>query len=113
MALASPGRFPRAAFARRHAPALTAASNSTAATQQAAPPPSQGSGQPSIIIVEVLGYGGGEGSSAPNPDRDQQRDERGQRSQNPDSAYQVLGAGEMTIDEARQLIADRRRQMRP
>ncbi|MCC8962943.1 filamentous hemagglutinin family protein [Bradyrhizobium sp. Pear76] len=93
--------------------ALTAASNTAAATQQAAPPPQQGSGQPSIVIVEVLGYGGGEGSSTPAPERDQKRDERDQRSQNPDSAYQVLGAGEMTIDEAKQLIADRRRQMRP
>ncbi|WP_375787872.1 hypothetical protein ACE10Z_10620 [Bradyrhizobium sp. Pha-3] len=38
---------------------------------------------------------------------------RERRSQNPDSGYQVLGAGEMTIDEAKQLIADRRRQMQP
>ncbi|UGV26743.1 filamentous hemagglutinin N-terminal domain-containing protein [Rhodopseudomonas boonkerdii] len=92
---------------------LTAASNANAATQQAAPPPSQGGAQPSIVIVEVLGYGGGEGSSVMSPDRDQKSDERDRRSQNPDSDYQVLGAGDMTIDEARRLTADRRRQIRP
>ncbi len=88
--------------------ALTAASNTAAASQQTAAPPPSSNNQPSVIIVEVLGYGGGEGSSAPNPEPDKKRD---QRSQNPDSAYQVLGAGEITIEEAKQLIADRRRQM--
>ncbi|WP_291734198.1 filamentous haemagglutinin family protein [Bradyrhizobium sp.] len=91
--------------------ALTAASNTAAASQQAAAPPPSNNNQPSVIIVEVLGYGGGEGSSAPGPERDQKRDQRDQQSQNPDSAYQVLGAGEITIEEAKQLIADRRRQM--
>jgi hypothetical protein len=91
--------------------ALTAASNTAAASQQAAAPPPSNNNQPSVIIVEVLGYGGGEGSSAPGPERDQKRDQRDQQSQNPDSAYQVLGAGEITIEEATQLIADRRRQM--
>jgi hypothetical protein len=67
--------------------------------------------RPSIIIVEVLGFGGGGGDAPVNQDEEQRR--RGganeQRTQNPDSAYQVLGAGQMTADEARQVIAERRR----
>ena len=77
-------------------------------TQQATP-----SDRPSVIIVEVLGFGGG-GSDAPttpsNQDESRQRSAPNeQRSQDPDSAYQVLGAGQMTAEEARQAIAERRR----
>ena len=69
--------------------------------------------QTSIIIVEVLGFGGGGGGGDAPVDQDEQQQRRGgvneQRTQNPDSAYQVLGAGQMTADEARQVIAERRR----
>ncbi|WKA31936.1 filamentous haemagglutinin family protein [Bradyrhizobium roseum] len=61
-----------------------------------------------IIIVEVLGFGSGD--SPVNQEEPQPR--RGgvneQRSQNPESAYQVIGAGQMTAEEARQVIAERR-----
>ncbi|WP_213285445.1 filamentous haemagglutinin family protein [Bradyrhizobium sp. sGM-13] len=72
---------------------------------------SGGGQQPSVIIVEVLGFGGGGGDAPVNQDEQQERrgDVNEQQSQNPDSAYQVLGAGQMTADEARQVIAERRR----
>ena len=52
--------------------ALTA-SNATAATQQTMPPTQTGNNdRPSIIIVEVLGYGGGGGDD--KPDSSEERD---------------------------------------
>ncbi|WKA26114.1 filamentous haemagglutinin family protein [Bradyrhizobium roseum] len=68
--------------------------------------------QASIIIVEVLGYGGGGGDAPAKEDEKQSPRRDGvneQRTQNPDSAYQVLGAGQMTAEEARRIIAERRR----
>ncbi|NVO13521.1 MAG: filamentous hemagglutinin family protein [Rhodoplanes sp.] len=93
--------------------ALTAATSATAATQKLATP-TQGNGgdRPSVIIVEILGYGGGEGAEPPREDKPKPQSglSPGLRVQNPASAFQVLGAGEMTIDEARQLLAERRSQ---
>ncbi len=90
---------------------LTAASNATAATQVATPPQANKGGAASVIIVEVLGYGGGDGSRQSDPNDDGRRGGTDQRSQSQDSAYQVLGAGEMTVEQAKQVIAERRRQM--
>ncbi|MGO4711256.1 filamentous haemagglutinin family protein [Bradyrhizobium sp. 2TAF24] len=80
--------------------ALTAASNTTAATQQAAPPPPRNEGQPSIIMVEVLGYGGGSGDQ--NDDK-KRREAPEQHSYNADSRLQVVGLGRLTEEQKRQL----------
>ena len=72
--------------------------------------------RPSVIIVEVLGYGGGNGDVDRPADEDKARkeeeDRRRQRSDNglqdPRSRVQVLGAGELSVEQAARL-ADARR----
>ncbi|TWT03885.1 filamentous haemagglutinin family protein [Reyranella sp. CPCC 100927] len=74
---------------------------------------------PSIITVEVLGYGGG--GSAKGGDDEKKKSESGgdtgqpvrkvdaAPTQDPASAYQVLGAGELTAEQTRTLIEQRMR----
>jgi hypothetical protein len=86
---------------------LTEASNTAGAAAQQAAGPRQGSGnaQPSIIIVEVLGFGGGDGTGAPsNEDTRQKRSDNGQ-GQDPRSAVQVIGAGSLSPDQRSKLTA--------
>lgn len=96
------------------APSISAAlstSNATAASQQTATP-SQGVGnaQPSVIIVEVLGYGGGE-APTPSGEEDRRRSQRSERGYNHDSAFQVVGVGELNEAEMRALSETERRQL--
>jgi hypothetical protein len=75
--------------------ALTASNSAGSAAQQAAmPQPAAGTAQPSVIIVEVLGFGG----SDDKPYQDQKPDDRdrrsgGKQSYNPNSAVQFLSLG--------------------
>ncbi|MBB4199992.1 hypothetical protein CCR94_21600 [Rhodoblastus sphagnicola] len=92
------------------APSISAAlsaTNATAATQQAAAP-TQGSGnaQPSVIIVEVLGYGGGDGSTPNRDEEERRRLNRSRQSYDPNSSVQFVGMGRLSDDQAQKLTAE-------
>ncbi|WP_083556264.1 filamentous haemagglutinin family protein [Hyphomicrobium sp. NDB2Meth4] len=91
---------------------LTEATNTAGAAQAATKPQQQGaSEQASVIIVEVIGFGGGDEEDESRKRLEKRGDSRGTQvdpSQDPASAFQVLGAGEMTAAEAKELIAARR-----
>ncbi len=89
---------------------LSLSANTTAATQQAAAPTQPSSGQPSVIIVEVLGYGGG-GGSPPDEQDCRGRDTNQCRSQNPDSPVQIIGAGSLDQDAMDQLSSEERQRL--
>ncbi|MFN5487655.1 MAG: filamentous hemagglutinin family protein [Bradyrhizobium sp.] len=87
--------------------ALSEASNTAgAAAKQAAVPPPSTNEQPSVIIVEVLGYGGGDGSD------DQKRRGNDKQSQyDPNSAFQLIGDGQLSAEQMKKLTPEERRQV--
>ncbi|MDH2379981.1 filamentous haemagglutinin family protein [Bradyrhizobium sp. CER78] len=87
--------------------ALSEASNTAgAAAKQAAVPPPSTNEQPSVIIVEVLGYGGGDGSDEPK-----RRGNDKQSQYDPNSAFQVIGDGQLSAEQMKKLTPEERRQV--
>jgi filamentous hemagglutinin len=94
--------------------ALTAANNVAGAGQQTAlPAQSNTNERPSVIIVEVIGYGGGGDDNIPSDQNDDRRRRKGeQRSYNPTSPYQVIGVGTLTDEQVSGLADEKRVQVR-
>jgi filamentous hemagglutinin family protein len=94
------------------APSIAAAlstSNATAATQQTATP-NQGSGneRPSVIIVEVLGYGGGTDGEQPA----KKREDVQKQTYNPSAPVRVVGYGPVRSSDTGDLTEEEKRALR-
>jgi hypothetical protein len=86
---------------------LTKASNLAGSAAQTAtvPAPSRGGEQPSIIMVEFLGFGGGDG----NPENEEPPGRKNKQSYDTNSVFQVVGNGALTTEQAQALTEEERR----
>ncbi|MCK9917129.1 filamentous hemagglutinin family protein, partial [Microbacteriaceae bacterium K1510] len=98
--------------------ALTASNAAGAAAQQTTTPTQNGNAaQPSIIIVEVLGFGGEDGGSGPNSNghRDDGKrglnDRSGSREYNEQSAVQITGYGPLDTAQSSLLTQEEKRNL--
>jgi len=93
---------------------LTEASNvsGAAAKQTAVPNQNTASAQASIIIVEVIGYGGGSGDLPDNSEEQRRRGTEGQRTYDTNSPFQVVGAGSLNQAADRYLTEEEKRALR-
>jgi hypothetical protein len=90
---------------------LTEASNTAGAAAQQAAMPKQdtATARPSIIIVEVLGFGGGGGEEQPHPDDNQRRGQP--RSYNSAAPIRVVGYGALTDAHMQDLTEEEKRKL--
>ncbi|MGL1204234.1 hypothetical protein ACSTK6_00320, partial [Vibrio parahaemolyticus] len=58
-----------------------------------------------------LGYGGGDGTSDPGDDDERRRRNKERQSYDPDSMFRVVGSGDLTAEQARQLTDEERQRL--
>ena len=91
--------------------ALTTANNAAGATQASMPTPTgpSNNNQPSIIIVEVIGYGDGSGdNSSPHEPQRPVHDGKQGYNYDPNAPVQILGHGSLSEMQMRSLTAKER-----
>ncbi|MGY3608230.1 MULTISPECIES: filamentous hemagglutinin family protein [unclassified Bradyrhizobium] len=86
---------------------LTEASNVAGSAAQTAtlPTASRDGDRPSIIIVEFLGFGGGDGG----PENEEQPGRKNRQSYDTNSVFQVVGNGTLTPEQAQALTDEEKR----
>ncbi len=91
--------------------ALTSASNTAAAaSDQAGPDKNKANAQPSVIIVEILGFGGGDGEPAPQEkEKKERRSSLDRQIYDPNSAFKLIGNGALNKEQQSNLTEEERR----
>jgi Filamentous haemagglutinin family outer membrane protein len=83
---------------------LTEASNTAGAAQQVAKPAQTGTTeQPSIIIVEFVGFGGGNEEVRPNSEQQRNRGRQSNNNYDSNGMVRVLGNGTFSAEDTKQL----------
>ncbi|NVO17601.1 MAG: filamentous hemagglutinin family protein [Rhodoplanes sp.] len=91
--------------------ALTTANNAAGAAAKAAETPAsdRGGERPSVIIVEILGYGGGDENAPPSRQNERQRrSSRDEERYDPNSAFRLVGNGHLTPQQRQALTEEER-----